>query len=74
MKKHVVFFKKNLFTRKLENVLKVSFEMFREHQLGMMTFSFLPRVEDPSKWREAEVLLAEGSVVPTANVKKYIFS
>lgn len=38
-------------------MLKVTLEMFREYQLGMMTFPFLLLVEDPGEWREAEVLL-----------------
>lgn len=54
-------------------MLKVTLEMFREYQLGMRTFQFLPRVEDPGKWSEAEVLLLK---VPyyQAQMKKTTFS
>lgn len=38
------FLKKNLFIRKLKNMLKATLEMFREYQLGMMTFPFLQRI------------------------------
>lgn len=43
----------------------------REYQLGMMTFPFLPLVEDPGEWREAQVLLSKVPYYQVQMQKKY---